>query len=150
MGLATITALPEASMITIETATMKFAKRVFGIAGVYGILVLLPQYFMEGTVSTDNPPPITHPEYFYGFIGVALAWQILFLVIARDPIRYRLAMVPSILEKLAFGGAASVLYWQQRIAFPVLAVSLIDLVFAALFVAAFRITARPAASAEHA
>jgi hypothetical protein len=119
---------------------MKFAKRVFQVAGIYGVLVLLPQYFMEGRIAADNPPAITHPEYFYGSIGVALAWQILFLVIACDPIRYRLAMLPATLEKLTFGGATSVLYFQHRLALQVSVFGLIDLVFAALFVIAFSLT----------
>lgn len=119
---------------------MKFAKRVFGIGGIYGVLVLLPQYFMEGKVSADNPPAITHPEYFYGFIGVGLAWQILFLVIARDPIRYRLAMLPATLEKLTFCGATVILYLQHRLALQVFVFGLIDLAFAALFIMAFVVT----------
>ena len=119
---------------------MKFAKRVFGVAGVYGVLVLVLQYFMEGKISADNPPAITHPEYFYGFIGVGLAWQILFLVIARDPVRYRLAMLPVALEKLTFCGATSVLYFQQKLALQVFVFGLVDLVFAGLFIAAFVVT----------
>jgi hypothetical protein len=136
-------------MIAPISSGTRFARHIFRVAGAYGILVLLPQYFMEGKISADNPPSITHPEYFYGFIGVALAWQILFLVIARDPIRYRLAMLPSILEKLAFGGAALILYFQHRLASQVFAFGLIDLVLAALFVAALRVTARPSPSAEN-
>lgn len=54
-----------------------FARRVFTGAAVYGLAVLLPQYFMEGRVGRDFPPPITHPEHFCGFIGVAFAWQVL-------------------------------------------------------------------------
>jgi hypothetical protein len=41
---------------------MTFAKRVFLIAGVYGVLVLAPQYFLEARIGRDFPPPITHPE----------------------------------------------------------------------------------------
>lgn len=119
---------------------MLFAKRVFFIAAVYGVIVLVPQYFMEDMVGRDFPPPITHPEHFYGFIGVALAWQILFFIIARDPVRYRGAMLPAILEKLAFGIAAIVLYAQGRLAAPVLGAGVIDLVFAALFFVALRST----------
>ncbi|HUK82001.1 MAG TPA: hypothetical protein VLZ12_05145 [Verrucomicrobiae bacterium] len=121
---------------------MKFAKRIFLVAGVYGILVLLPQYFLEEGIAADDPPAITHHEYFYGFIGIALAWQTLFLLIARDPIRYRLAMLPAVLEKFAFGGATPILFFQHRVALPVLAFSLVDLVFAVLFVAAFRVKRR--------
>lgn len=106
----------------------------------YGIIVLLPQYFLEGSLAAANPPAITHPEYFYGFIGIALAWQLLFLVIAGDPIRYRLATLPAVLEKLAFGGAGLVLYLRHRLATQVFLFCLVDLVFAVLFIAAFRAT----------
>lgn len=119
---------------------MTFARRVFLIAAVYGILVLAPQYFMEARVGRDFPPPVTHPEHFYGFIGVALAWQVLFFIIARDPVRYRTAMLPAVLEKLTFGGAAVVLYVQGRLATIVFGAGLLDLVLAALFLAAFRLT----------
>jgi hypothetical protein len=116
---------------------MKFAKWVFTIAGVYGILGLTPQYFMESRIGRDFPPPVTHPEHFYGFVGVALAWQILFLMIARDPIRLRPAMLPGILEKLAFGIAALLLFTQGRVAALLVVFGAIDLLFAALFIAAW-------------
>ena len=119
---------------------MTFARRVFLIAAVYGVLVLAPQYFMETKVGRDFPPPITHAEHFYGFIGVALAWQVLFLVIARDPVRFRPVMPVAALEKLAFFVAAVVLYVQGRLAALVLGAGLIDLVLALLFLAAFRFT----------
>jgi hypothetical protein len=66
---------------------------------VYGLLVLGPQYFMEAKVGRDFPPPITHAEHFYGFIGVAFAWQVLFIVIARDPVRYRPVMLVATSQK---------------------------------------------------
>jgi hypothetical protein len=81
---------------------MTFATRVFLIAGIYGLLVLLPQYFLEGKHGRDFPPPITHPEYYYGFVGVALAWQIAFFIISRDPVRYRPIMIAAIAEKASF------------------------------------------------
>jgi len=118
----------------------RFAERVFRLAAIYGILVLLPQYFMEERIGRDFPPPITHPEHFYGFIGVALAWQVVFLIIARDPVRYRPIMLAAILEKLAFGGAALALFLAQRLAPSVLAAGLVDLVLAGLFLAAYRKT----------
>ena len=48
---------------------MKFAKIIFLVAGIYGVLVLAPIYFMESTIGRQTPPAITHPEYFYGFLG---------------------------------------------------------------------------------
>jgi hypothetical protein len=117
-----------------------FARRIFLIAGIYGVLVLIPQYFMESRTGRDFPPAVTHPEYYYGFIGVALAWQVLFLIMARDPVRFRLVMVPATLEKLSFGVAAVVLYLQGRLSTLMLAGGIVDLIFAGLFLAAFRAT----------
>ncbi len=119
---------------------MLFARRVFQLAGIYGILILTPQYFLEARISRDFPPAITHPEQFYGFIGVALAWQVLFLIIATDPARFRPAMLPAILEKLGFGVATVVLFLQHRVAGPVLGPAVIDLVLALCFLAAYRRT----------
>lgn len=115
---------------------MKFAKIIFYVAGIYGLVVLFPQYFMEMKNGRDFPPPITHPEYYYGFVGVALAFQVLFLIIARRPIQYRAAMIPSVIEKFSFGIAAVVLFLQNRLALPLFAAGLIDLIFGLLFVAA--------------
>jgi hypothetical protein len=119
---------------------MKFAKRVFFVAGVYGVLAILPQYFLEGRTGRDFPPPISHPEFYYGFIGVALAWQFLFFIISRDPVRYRAAMGPAIFEKLSFGIAAIALYAQGRLAVLMLAAAGIDITFAILFFLAYRAT----------
>jgi hypothetical protein len=121
---------------------MKFAKYTFLVAGVYGLLVLVPQYFLETKNGIDYPPPINHPEYFYGFVGIAVAWQLAFLVISRDPVRYRPMMIPAIVEKLTFGVATAVLYAQGRVAAAVLAFGIIDLTLGALFAASFVATAR--------
>lgn len=116
---------------------MRFAQRLFLIAGIYGLFALLPQYFLEGKNGRDFPPPITHPEYYYGFIGVALAWQILFLIVARDPARYRAMMIPSVLEKASFGIAVAVLFLQHRVSALLLGFGILDLIFGALFVMAY-------------
>lgn len=120
----------------------RFAARIFVVAGVYGLAVLAPQYFLEAKLGRDFPPPITHPEHFYGFVGVALAWQLAFLLIARDPRRYRLFMLPAIAEKLAFGVAAPLLFLLGRAPAPVALFGGVDLLLAALFFAAFRATRR--------
>jgi hypothetical protein len=118
----------------------KFAQRVFFFAALYGFLALIPQYFMEAKIGRDFPPAITHPEQFYGFLGVALAWQLAFLLIARDVVRYRAFMLPAVLEKLAFSVPAIVLYAQGRVHPVVVGAALMDLVLAALFFAAYRAT----------
>ena len=117
---------------------MTSARWLFRIAGVYGLVVLVPQYFLEGRLGRDYPPPITHPEHFYGFLGVALAWQIAFLVIAMDPARHRPLMPAAAVEKATFGIAAVVLFARGRAAMPVLAFGLVDLALGALFLIAWR------------
>ena len=116
------------------------ASLIFRIAGIYGILVLAPQYFLEGRVGRDFPPPITHPEDFYGFIGTALVWQLVFLVIASNPTKYRPLMWIAVLEKLAFGIPAVVLFVQGRLAPTVLVFGIIDLVLCTAFLTAIRLT----------
>ncbi|MDP1569617.1 MAG: hypothetical protein Q8L86_06410 [Vicinamibacterales bacterium] len=114
-----------------------FARRVFFWSGVYGILVLLPQYLIELGVGPPLAAPITRPEHFYGFVGVALAWQVVFLVIARDVRRYRLMMLPSILEKLAFGLPVLLLFATGRVGSDVLLFGCLDLVLGTLFLVSF-------------
>jgi len=121
---------------------MRFAKVIFLIAGIYGLLVLAPQYFLEEKSGRDFPPAINHPEYYYGFIGVALAWQVLFLILSRDPVRYRAMMIPSILEKAGFGIAVIVLFLQHRVSPVMLGAAIIDLIFGLLFAVAYLKTAR--------
>ena len=116
---------------------MIFARRVFFVAGLYGIVILPPQYFLADKVGRDFPPAITHPEFYYGFIGVALAWQLFFFIIAKDPVRYRLGMLPAIVEKVSFGAATAILYAQGRLAAQMLGAGMIDLSFAVLFLIAF-------------
>lgn len=116
---------------------MRFARILYVVAGVYGLLALLPQYFLEGKNGRDYPPPINHPEYYYGFIGVAAAWQVLFLILARDPVRYRAMMIPSILEKASFGIAAVTLFLLNRLAPFMLLAGIVDLIFCLLFAVAY-------------
>lgn len=117
--------------------TMKFARITFLVAAVYGVLALAPQYFLESYIGRTDPPAITHPEFFYGFIGVALAFQIVFLIISRDPVRYRPLMLASVVEKFSFGIAAVVLYVQGRLSANMLGAGLVDLVLGALFIASY-------------
>jgi hypothetical protein len=122
-------------------SNVTFAKRVFLVAGTIGLLTLVPQYFMEGRIGRDFPPAITHPEHFYGFIGVGTVWQVLFLIIASDPVRLRPAMLAAVLEKLSFGVPVIVLYLQGRVPALLLGFGLFDLFLGVLFVVSYRRTA---------
>ena len=120
---------------------MKFAKWVYRIAGIYGLLVLAPLLFLEHAVSQTSPPAITHPEYYYGFAITGVAWQMAFIVMSNDPQRFSPLMPVTWFEK-SWGLIAIVLYVQSRISSQVLTLGLIDLLFAALFVCAYVTTRR--------
>lgn len=122
---------------------MRFARRAFLWAGVYGLAVLPPQYFLEGRTGRDFPPAINHPEYYYGFLGVAVAWQVAFLLISREPLRHRPLMIPAVLEKAGFGVAAIVLYLQGRIASAHLAFGVLDLLLGLTFLLSYVKTGGP-------
>ena len=61
----------------------------------------------------------------------------MFLIIAHDVRRYRLLMLPAILEKLGFFVPTALLYAAGRVAPAVLAVSAVDAVLGTLFLVAF-------------
>jgi hypothetical protein len=119
---------------------MAFARLTFLTAGIYGLLVLMPLYFLEGRIGREQPPAITHPEYFYGFLGVGVSWQVAFLVISRDPRRFRPLMIPSVLEKATYGLAVIALFAGGRLSGQVLTFGLIDLAIGVLFAVAFMAT----------
>ena len=96
---------------------MKFAKGVFWGAGIWGIVILTPLYFLFGTVGSLYGSPITYPQFYYGFVGVAMAWQFAFLVIGSDPVRFRWMIIPSMAEKLIYGLTMGVLYGGRQISF---------------------------------
>ena len=125
---------------------MRFAKLVFLIAGIWGVVALAPLYFMEHMVGNLTPPAVNHPEYFYGFVGVALSFQIVFLTIATDPVHYRPIMIGGMLEKFTFVIAVVVLYALGRISWMVLGGAAGDALLGVLFVIAYVKTA-PAARA---
>lgn len=93
---------------------MKFAKVVFWIAGIWGLLVITPLFFLFDLIGRQDPPLITHPGFYYGFACTALAWQIAFCFIARDPSRFRPLMIPSMLEKFLYVTAVITLVLQGR------------------------------------
>jgi hypothetical protein len=132
---------------------MRLARWIFLIAGIYGVLVITPFYFLEDQIGRDYPPAITHPDIYYGFVSVTLAWQVAFLVIASNPLRLRPLMLPAILEKASYGITVLVLFAQERVAPPVVGLAMIDfLVLGGLFLVAYLKTGRennPQVSGNH-
>ena len=108
---------------------MKFARVVFAVAGILGLLAMVPMYLADGSYR------------YYGSLGALVAWQIAFFVIASDPTRHRVMMVPATLEKLLWVGTLVVLYYRGRLTSrEVLGGSIPHGILGALFVAAFTTT----------
>ncbi len=88
---------------------------------------------LESKFGRDYPPPVIHPEFFYGFFALGIVWRILFLILATDPINYRTMMIPSMLEKIGYPVALIVLHLQNRIAPRMFALGSLDWIFFILF-----------------
>lgn len=97
---------------------------------------------MFDRIGTQYPPAITHPDFYYGFVGVGLAWQVAFLVIASEPLRFRPMMLAAMFEKFSYVLTLGVLFAQERLSAAQAAVIAPDLVLGILFVVAFLKTSR--------
>ena len=112
---------------------MKFATIAFTASGIWGIVVLTPLYWLVDVTGRAYSSPIDYPHIFYGFLSVAMAWQIAFVVIGSDPARYRPLMIPATLEKLGHVGGVAALYGSGRISVTDAQAAIPDLLLAVLF-----------------
>ena len=110
---------------------VRLARRVFAVAGIYGLIVLLPLYFAEPVLAARAP--LNHPEYYYGFLGAASVMQLVYLTIARDPVRFRPLMPLAVLAKLNFFIAVAILYASGRVNAYAMALVSVDLLLGLAF-----------------
>ena len=116
---------------------MRFAKIVFMLAGIWGLAVLTPLFFLVDITGRQYLPPTDYPHFFYGFLSITVAWQLAFLAIGSNPIRYRLLMLPSIVEKFGYVALLALLHSQGRIAWADAQAGIPDAILGALFIAAY-------------
>jgi len=116
---------------------MKFARVVFVAAGIWGLAVLPPFYWLVDITGRHYDVPTQYPQFFYGFMAITLAWQVAFLVIGSNPARFRPMMIPSMLEKFGYVVTLAVLYAQGRVSSTDAQAIVPDLTLGVLFVAAF-------------
>ena len=121
---------------------MRFSKIVFTVAGIWGIVVLTPLYFLFDVTGRPYAPPADYPHFFYGFLSVTMAWQIAFLIIGSNPVRFRLLMIPAIFEKFSYIVTLAILHSHARISTPDAMTGVPDVVLGLLFIAAFAKTPR--------
>ena len=119
---------------------MTFPRVVFLAAGVWGLAVLPPLYFLVDVTGRFYAAPVDYPHFFYGFLSVALAWQFAFLVIGSNPARFRPLMIPAMLEKFGHVAGVAVLYGQGRLPVADATAAVPDALLGLLFVVAFAMT----------
>jgi hypothetical protein len=120
---------------------MRFARIVFTLAGVWGVVVLTPLYFLLDISGRQYAPPTDYPHFFYGFLSLAMAWQIAFFVIGSNPTRFRPVMILGVLEKFGYVVTLLVLYGLGRVSVVDAMAAVPDAVLGVLFIAAFAKTA---------
>jgi hypothetical protein len=116
---------------------MTFARWVFRAAGIYGIVLTTPLLFLEERVFQDNPPPLTHAEYYYGFLVVVLAMQVLYLIISLDPPRYRQTIISGLIGKWGYAAIVVWLVLKERTPAMALIFAGIDFALGLLFLVVF-------------
>ena len=92
---------------------MSFARLAYVLAGLWGIVVIPLGYASYLTGSDPSLAQIARPEIVHGFFLVALPWQLLFLVISRDPARYTIIMPVTVLEKLPFAAVTLAMFAKE-------------------------------------
>ena len=127
---------------------MRFAKFVFVGAGIWGLAVLPPFFWLVDITGRHYDVPTQYPQFFYGFMSITLAWQLAFLVIGSDPTRFRPLMLPAILEKFGYVVTLAVLYGQGRVSRIDAQALVPDLILGILFIASF-VKTRAVTAASH-
>jgi hypothetical protein len=122
---------------------MGFAKWVYTLAAVWGVLTVPPLYFAERAYAARYGA-VAHPEWFYGGIWLILVFQLLYFIIGRDPARYRPMMPVAMLGKLGYATTLWTLCAMGRTPLQVALTASPDLIWTVLFLIAYARTATPA------
>jgi hypothetical protein len=116
---------------------VRFARWVFLVAGVWGVLVLTPMYFLYDFKTGHTPTGTSSPDIYFGFASVTLAWQVLFFFLSTNPPRYRPMIIPCLLEKFGYVATLALLFLKGSAAPTLLPFAAADLVLGVLFATAF-------------
>jgi hypothetical protein len=117
--------------------TPRFVRWLFRGAAIYGLVILLPLYFLERQVAAPAAL-LDHPIYYYGFVGAAAAWQLVYWTIGSDPVRYRAFMPLSVIAKLGFWIPSLILWLNGRAPTSTFVVTNGDLILGIAFSFAWR------------
>lgn len=118
-------------------AAERFTSRIMIAAAIYGLIGASTLYLAEA--------PDPHRLLYFAFAGIALVFQGVFLVIARDPRRFQPLLPLCFFEKVSFAVPA-LAFAARGQATPSLALGgAVDLLLAVLFVLCWRKMAASAA-----
>lgn len=115
---------------------MKQARWLFRGAAIYGLILLLPLYLLEKAVAAPDAA-FAHPEYYYGFVGAAAAWQLVYWTIGGDPLRYRAFMLLGVIAKFGFWIPTTILWFLGRTPTSTWALTNGDLILGIAFLVAW-------------
>ena len=112
---------------------MKFAKWILVLAGMVGMISLFPLYFKEHTIAPD----LMYPVFYYGFISINIIWQLMYIYISHDPVKFRPIIFFGFMVKII--GAISIFFLiiQDRAEYWWIAIALVDFIFSILFLVSF-------------
>jgi len=116
-------------MTAAQSAT-RFTARILTIAAIYGFIGAATLYF------TDAPDP--HRLLYFAFAGIALVFQGVFLIIARDPRRFAPLLPLCVFEKISFAIPALAFAARGQAEMAMALGGAVDLLLAGLFVMAWR------------
>ncbi|MEO6217366.1 MAG: hypothetical protein ABIO86_15155 [Sphingomonas sp.] len=129
----------DVGQILARLGEILLARRIFTIAAIYGLVILLPLYFAEPMMAKAGRP-VNHPELLYGFVGAAACFQLVYWTIGRDPLRFRPLMPVAVIAKWSFGIPIAILFANGRVDAMTFALSSIDLAISILFLVAWHVT----------
>lgn len=112
------------------TRAERFTRRVLIAAAIYG--------FIGGATLYFAPAPDPHRLLYFAFAGIALVFQGVFLVIARDPRRYAAFLPLCIFEKLSFAIPALAFAARGQAEMTMALGGAADMLLAVLFLIAWR------------
>ena len=120
---------------------MRLARIVFRIAGAWGLIILTPLYWLfpgdAGGAAVFN-----YAQAYYAFLGVTIAWQLVFFVIASSPVAMRPLMPVAIVEKMGYVVPIAMLAAQGRVTSAQASSAVPDFILGSLFVVAYVKTRR--------
>ena len=130
---------------------MKLARWVFLIAGILGLIPVVPLVYTTMVKGETIPPDFASMGVFFSVsVFQYVCWQISYIILARDPVRFRSMMIPAFFVEIT---APFNPFWLFLYGFKFwISIAVVDILLAILFVVAFWLTGREpngnAASAE--